>query len=141
MLEGMPNLWTSVDYRVFLREWLESERTVRPAVSLRWMAQRLAMDASLLSKILAQERHLSHSRVQPVIDLLTRVIPIDNILFASEMIGAVRGIDPQTGYHFDDTKRYIEAAHVDPAQRKMIYEGNARRVYPRLDAALNARGR
>lgn len=70
MLEGMPNLWTSVDYRVFLREWLESERTVRPAVSLRWMAQRLAMDASLLSKILAQERHLSHSRVQPVIDLL-----------------------------------------------------------------------
>lgn len=70
MLEGMPSLWTSTDYRAFLRDWLESERRVRPALSLRWMAQKLAMDASLLSKILAQERHLSHSRVQPVCDLL-----------------------------------------------------------------------
>ena len=78
---------------------------------------------------------------QPGIDLLTRVIPIDNILFASEMIGAVKGIDPETGHHFDDTKRYIETAAIDPVQRHKIYEGNARRVYPRLDAALKARGR
>jgi 4-oxalmesaconate hydratase len=78
---------------------------------------------------------------KPGIDLLTRVIPVANILFASEMIGAVRGIDPETGHFFDDTKRYIEAAHVDPEQRQMIYEGNARRVYPRLNAALKAKGR
>lgn len=70
MLEGMNSLWTAVDYRSFLREWLDAQREKRQAVSLRWMAQRLAMDASLLSKILAQERHLSHSRVQPVCDLL-----------------------------------------------------------------------
>ena len=49
---------------------------------------------------------------QPGIDLLTKVIPVDNILFASEMIGAVRGIDPETGFHYDDTKRYIEAATI-----------------------------
>jgi 4-oxalmesaconate hydratase len=78
---------------------------------------------------------------QPGIDLLTRVIPVDNILFASEMIGAVRGIDPETGHYFDDTKRYIEASSMNPEQRHKIYEGNARRVYPRLDAALKARGR
>jgi 4-oxalmesaconate hydratase len=69
------------------------------------------------------------------------VIPVDNILFASEMIGAVRGIDPETGFHFDDTRRYIEAAALSPAERTQIYEGNARRVYPRLDAALRAQGR
>jgi hypothetical protein len=46
---------------------------------------------------------------QPGIDLLTKVIPVDNILFASEMVGAVRGIDPETGHNYDDTKRYIEA--------------------------------
>ena len=46
---------------------------------------------------------------QPGIDLLTKVIPVDNVLFASEMIGAVRGIDPETGNYYDDTKRYIEA--------------------------------
>jgi 4-oxalmesaconate hydratase len=77
---------------------------------------------------------------QPGIDLLTHVIPVDNILFASEMIGAVRGIDPETGHYFDDTKRYIEAAHIDADERYKIYEGNARRVYPRLDAALKMKG-
>ena len=46
---------------------------------------------------------------QPGIDLLVEVIDIDNILFGSEMVGAVRGIDPQTGHYFDDTKRYIDA--------------------------------
>ena len=67
---------------------------------------------------------------QPGIDLLTRVIPVDNILFASEMIGAVRGIDPETGHYFDDTKRYIEASSIVVGDdRHKIYEGNARRVF------------
>jgi 4-oxalmesaconate hydratase len=78
---------------------------------------------------------------QPGIDLLTRVIPVDNILFASEMIGAVRGIDPETGFPYDDTRRYIDAATtLDARARHQIYEGNARRVYPRLDRALKAKG-
>jgi 4-oxalmesaconate hydratase len=78
---------------------------------------------------------------QPGIDLLTKVIPVDNILFASEMIGAVRGIDPETGFNYDDTKRYIEAStQLSAAQKHQIYEGNARRVYPRLDAALKKKG-
>ena len=34
---------------------------------------------------------------QPGIELLAKVIPVDNILFASEMVGAVQGIDPETG--------------------------------------------
>jgi len=29
---------------------------------------------------------------------MSKVIPVDNILFASEMLGAVKGIDPQTGH-------------------------------------------
>jgi 4-oxalmesaconate hydratase len=76
---------------------------------------------------------------QPGIDLLTRVIPTENILFASEMVGAVRGIDPETGFAYDDTKRYIEAAAISDDARRLIYEGNARRVFPRLDARLSAR--
>jgi 4-oxalmesaconate hydratase len=56
------------------------------------------------------------------------------------MIGAVRGIDPETGHYFDDTKRYIEASKIlSDADRHQIYEGNARRVFPRLDAVLNTR--
>ena len=70
------------------------------------------------------------------------MIPVDNILFASEMIGAVRGIDPETGHYFDDTRRYVQAtANLNDEQRYKVYEGNARRVFPRLDAALKARGR
>ena len=79
---------------------------------------------------------------QPGIDLLTKVMPVENILFGSEMIGAVRGIDPETGYPFDDTRRYIEQTpQLTDAARHMVYEANARRVYPRLDAALTASGR
>lgn len=78
---------------------------------------------------------------QPGIDLLARVIPARNILFASEMIGAVRGIDPQTGHHYDDTRRYVNAAaNLSDDERHLIFEGNARRVFSRLDAQLKARG-
>jgi 4-oxalmesaconate hydratase len=78
---------------------------------------------------------------QPGIDLLLKVIPIENILFGSEMVGAVRGIDPESGHHYDDTKRYIDAADISPLDRTRIYETNARRVYPRLAARLDAAGR
>ncbi|MEE8529020.1 MAG: amidohydrolase family protein, partial [Gammaproteobacteria bacterium] len=76
---------------------------------------------------------------QPGIDLLFRVIEIDNILFASEMFGAVKGIDAETGHYFDDTKRYIDALELSEEDRHKVFEGNARRVYPRLDAQLKAR--
>ena len=79
---------------------------------------------------------------QPGIDLLTQVIPAENVLFASEMFGAVRGIDPETGHPFDDTRRYVDATPLlSETDRRKVYEGNARRVYPRLDAQLRARGR
>ncbi len=78
---------------------------------------------------------------QSGIDLLFQVIDIDNILFGSEMVGAVRGIDPETGNYFDDTKRYIEALDLSTEYRNKVFEGNARRVYPRLDALLKEKGK
>jgi 4-oxalmesaconate hydratase len=79
---------------------------------------------------------------QPGIDLLTAVIPTQNILFASEMIGAVRDVDPRTGHHFDDTKRYVVATpHLSDTERADVFEGNARRVYPRIARALADRAR
>jgi 4-oxalmesaconate hydratase len=78
---------------------------------------------------------------QPGIDLLAEVIETKNILFGSEMVGAVRGIDPQTGQYFDDTKRYVDALPITDEQRHAIFEGNARRVFPRLDAKLKEMGK
>jgi 4-oxalmesaconate hydratase len=78
----------------------------------------------------------------PGIELLTKVVPIDNILFASEMLGAVPGIDPASGHHFDDTKRYIDQVEgLSEESRHKIFEGNVRRVYPRLDRLLTKRDR
>jgi len=69
---------------------------------------------------------------QPGIDLLLDVIPADNILFASEMVGAVRGIDPETGQYFDDTKRYIDNSKLNDEDKMKVFEGNIRRVFSRL---------
>jgi 4-oxalmesaconate hydratase len=73
---------------------------------------------------------------QAGIDLLHRVIGADNILFASEMFGAVRGVDPETGHHWDDTLRYVDHLDLSDVDRAKIVADNARRVYPRLDKRL-----
>jgi 4-oxalmesaconate hydratase len=78
---------------------------------------------------------------QPGIDTLFKVVDPKNILFGSELLGAVRAKDPETGHSFDDTKRYIDALDLDDGTRHAVLEGNARRIYPRLDSLLKAQGR
>ncbi len=73
------------------------------------------------------------------IELLLKIVPVDNILFGSEMVGAVRGIDPETGDYFDDTKRYLDrVTSVSAADKRKIFEENARRVYPRINKSIPA---
>ena len=78
---------------------------------------------------------------QSGIDLLVKVIDTANLLFGSEMVGAVRGTDPETGQYFDDTRRYVEAADLTDEQREAMFHGNAERVYPRLGPVLARRRR
>jgi 4-oxalmesaconate hydratase len=76
---------------------------------------------------------------QPGIELLLKVVPTDNVLFASEIVGAVKGIDPDTGFHYDDTKRFIDAIDwVSQENRSKIFSGNALKVYPRLKQRINS---
>lgn len=77
---------------------------------------------------------------QAGIDLLFEVIDVDNILFASEMFGAVKTIDPETGFHFDHTKRYIDNLELSAEDCRRVFEANVREVFPRLDARLAAIG-
>ena len=65
--------------------------------------------------------------------------PGANVLFASEMVGAVRGIDPETGHNYDDTRRYIDAAAVTDDDRRLVFEANARRVFPRFRGDVTPR--
>jgi 4-oxalmesaconate hydratase len=70
---------------------------------------------------------------QAGIDLLLKVVPASNIVFASEAIGAVRGIDPDTGRYYDDTLQYIERSEqATDDTRNQIYSGTALGLYRRL---------
>ena len=70
---------------------------------------------------------------QPGIDLLADVVPVDNILFASEMHGAVRCANPDTGHFFDDTRLYIEAnARLSAEDKEKIYYKNTLKVFKKL---------
>lgn len=75
---------------------------------------------------------------EPGVRLLLDVIGVDNVLFASEMLGAVRGDNPATGSGWDDTKAYVDALGLSVEERHRLFEGNARRVYPRLATRLDA---
>jgi len=69
----------------------------------------------------------------PGIELLLKIVPVDNVMFGSEMVGAVRGIDPETGHYYDDTKKYLDkATWLSVEDKRKLFEGNARKVYPRL---------
>ena len=69
--------------------------------------------------------------------LLVDIVPTANVLFASEMIGAVRSVDPETGHRFDDTKSILDAVDgLGEEDRAAIYGGNATRVYARLGKAV-----
>lgn len=47
-----------------------------------------------------------------------------------------------TGFHYDHTKRYVQSSTVvHDAVRAKLFEHNARKVYPRLDALLCAQNR
>lgn len=77
---------------------------------------------------------------EPGMRLLIEVVGIDNLLFASEMLGAVRGENPKTGSGWDDTMRYVEALELPPDRFQDLCERNALRVYPRLAARLDGDG-
>src|SRR5712672_1997502 len=75
----------------------------------------------------------------PGVRLLVEVIGADNVVFASEMIGAVKGVDARSGHFFDDTRRYVDAIEgLSETDREKIFARNALRVYPRLARRLAA---
>ena len=72
--------------------------------------------------------------------LLTQTIPAANILYASEMIGAVRGVDPETGHRFDDTHYLLDSIDLADDARAAITGSNALRLFGRLERVLAGRG-
>jgi 4-oxalmesaconate hydratase len=77
---------------------------------------------------------------QEAMELLLKVVGVDNVLFASEMLGGVTTVDPRTGRYFDDNKPCLDAiAWLTEEDRKKIFEENAKKAYPRLGQVLAER--
>jgi 4-oxalmesaconate hydratase len=63
-------------------------------------------------------------------ELLIRRVGADNILFATEMFGAVNAIDPKTGRNFEDIVPIFDSIDwLTPEERHKITEGNAKKVF------------
>jgi 4-oxalmesaconate hydratase len=77
---------------------------------------------------------------QDAVETLIKVVGVDNVMFASEMVGAANAIDPNNGRWFDDTKPYLDGIEwLTEEDRRRLFEGNARRVYSHLNAHLPPR--
>jgi 4-oxalmesaconate hydratase len=75
---------------------------------------------------------------QEAMELLIRIAGVDNVMFASEMLGGVTTIDPVTGRWFDDNKPCVDAlGWLTDEDRRKLFEGNVRKAYPRLGPILD----
>ena len=77
---------------------------------------------------------------QEAMALLIKVVGVDNVLFASEMLGGVNAIDPTTGRWFDDNKPCVDAlGWLTEEDRHKIFAANVTKAYPRLVPILEQR--
>jgi 4-oxalmesaconate hydratase len=74
---------------------------------------------------------------QDAMEMLLKVAGVDNVMFASEMLGGVTTVDPQSGRFFDDNKPCLDAVTwLTADDRRKIFELNVQKVYPRLAPIL-----
>ena len=74
---------------------------------------------------------------QAAMEYLLKTIGVDNVLFASEMIGGVQAEDPLTGRQYDDNKPYLDAIEwLTDDDKSKLFRGNALRAYPRARAQI-----
>jgi predicted TIM-barrel fold metal-dependent hydrolase len=74
---------------------------------------------------------------QDAMEMLIRTVGVDNIIYASEMLGGVNCTNPATGKSFDDNMGLVNAIDwLTAADKKKIFEENALKAYPRLAGKL-----
>ena len=75
------------------------------------------------------------------LELLFKVVGAANCVFGTERPGTGRGVDPATGRALDDLRPVIEALEVlSEDDRRLVFEDNARRLYPRAFTGADDEG-
>ena len=73
----------------------------------------------------------------PSLELLFRTVGADRCMFGTEKPGSGSAVNPDTGRSFDDLKPVIEGLDLlTPDELDLVFEGNARAVFPRLASHL-----
>jgi 4-oxalmesaconate hydratase len=76
------------------------------------------------------------------LELLFKVVGADRCLFGTEAPGTGSVLDPESGRHYDDLRPVIEGLEaITDEERRLIFEGNVRALYGRLDPLLESAGR
>jgi predicted TIM-barrel fold metal-dependent hydrolase len=82
-------------------------------------------------------RHMYYDTVlysQESVELLLKVVGVDHVLFGSDKPANGSVIDPRTGRALNDIAPMIEAiGWLTEADKHALYEGNARKLYTRLN--------
>ena len=74
---------------------------------------------------------------QDAMEMLIRTVGVENIIYASEMLGGVNCTNPATGKSFDDNMELVHALDfLTPDDKKKIFEANVLKAYPRLSGKL-----
>ena len=71
------------------------------------------------------------------LELLIKVVGADRVMLATECPGTGSAVDPKAGRSMDDTAHWLRGfVWLSDADRQLIFEGNARKVY-KLDKLLD----
>ena len=73
---------------------------------------------------------------QPGIDLLSKVVPVDNILFASEMVGAVQGQRSEDRLRLRRHQALCRGHELLGRRQGEGVRGQRPKVYPRINKLL-----
>ena len=64
------DIFESLDYRQFLKDFYDEQKAVKPFFSYRYMAVRIDMDAGYLVKVMQKSCHIAERSIAPLCDLL-----------------------------------------------------------------------
>lgn len=66
----MEHLFTYLDYRTYLRDWFESNKSRNSIISYRYMGNKIGLDASFLVKVFQGQLHISTKSIHRIAEFL-----------------------------------------------------------------------
>ena len=128
------NIYDYTDYRKFLQDFYELEKSLDPTFSYRVFASAVDMDASLLVKILQGKRHVSSKGVEPFVELF-RFKEAKAEYFREMVAYGKAKTDEEVRKHFEILQKMRPAAcrELDEARYRYFQQW----YYPMIRSALD----